>query len=196
MVALITIVIIAACSRSPYANINNPKDEYVGYTDVYPVYIDSRFSDKQKSDIKAGIEAWNYTLNGYRRYEIISDKFDAAADLEVIHSLRNSYMGLVVLYETADDPEIEDGVLAWVPDFGALDMHVVADRISGRNLIQIVEHELGHILGSPHVNIARSSMYPYYPVNNIPCIDYITASLVANGHKLWDIHHMNYCMVQ
>ena len=127
MVALITIVIIAACSRSPYANINNPKDEYVGYTDVYPVYIDSRFSDKQKSDIKAGIEAWNYTLNGYRRYEIISDKFDAAANVKIAnnHAIEDGWMGLDIGPEATTvfkDVVLKSKTVLWNGPMGVFEM--------------------------------------------------------------------------
>lgn len=158
-----------------------------------PTWIDNRFPADQKKAIRSAIEDWNYALDGYEKFTIVSDSYDAEHDLIPDLRVAAELEGLIIHYETVGSPNEVDvdpeqaGVLAWVPDFGANDMYIVSDRIGDRNLHTIVMHEIGHILGAPHVDIAGSLMYPHYPLQR-DCIDEVTAQIILDKHaKLrWD----------
>jgi len=161
---------------------------------VAPVWVDVGFDPVQRADIHKAFAEWNKTLNGYEEFQIVSDEFDM--EPSIIHQIETTGQGVLVLKHKTTDVMVQmldDGVLAWVPDYYVGEVHIVSDRIGNRDLVSIVEHEIGHFLGLEHLKMYGNLMYPHYPFGS-PCIDKVTAQRVATIHR-WDYRHMSYCNI-
>ncbi len=163
------------------------------HTEHWPVTISAKFTEAQTKDIKAALDEWNFTLNGYGHYDLVKEKAnDVEIDLALLGTLASD-QGLVFTTVSAFDPEVVPNVLAWVEDLGAHQIFVVADRLGGRDFKTIAMHEMGHTLGLEHVDVRGSLMGPYYPANETGgCIDEVTAINVASIHH-WHVENLNYC---
>jgi hypothetical protein len=160
---------------------------------VTPVWIDKDFSPSQLAQLKDALTEWNFALNGYESFEVVSDKF--AMEPEVIAQVEATGQGLVILDVLSSNhyvQEMGDGVLAWVPELGAHIMSVVGDRIGNRDLKAIILHELGHVLGLEHILVKSTLMFPNYNYGS-PCIDKISVQQLASVRARFDWRHMNYC---
>ncbi len=161
---------------------------------MVPVYIDVGFSDAHRLAIHQALDTWNLALNGYERFEVASDKFDM--EPETLETIDFTGQGLVVLKRMHEDDVVKslpDGVLAWVPmpSYGeAHSLDIIADVIGNRDLRTICMHELGHVLGIPHLPIRGSLMFSTYP--NSPCIDRATVQALATIRR-WEWKHLNFC---
>lgn len=165
-------------------------------TQYVPVWIDSKFSDKEKGDIRAALEAWDTTLNGYSEFIVVSDQLPRPADDAAV-SIRRllSKEGLTFNREEMTPEYIESPELAHY-DPESNDIFVLSDRIGFRDLRVIVMHEVGHFFISPpigHVLIRGSLMYWAYDFQPA-CVDQVTAMYVGEIQK-WDWHHMAYCVI-
>src|SRR5258708_16208528 len=166
------------------------------HTEYLPVWIDAKFSDKEKGDIRAALDAWDTALNGYAQFIVVSDKIDRPADdLAVTIRRLISKQGLTsnrhpMSPETLDTPELAH----YDPD--ADNIMVLSDRIGFRDLHIIMMHEIGHYFISPpvmHVLIKGSLMFPSYDFQPA-CVDKVTAMYVGEVQK-WDWRHMVYCEI-
>lgn len=164
-----------------------------------PTYIDGRFTADQRKEIHQALGEWNYALNGYRLYNVVSDAFELD-DLDAVKKIEDTKQGLIILDNTADEALEEFGVgsnvLAWVPDLGSPLVHVVPERIGTRDLKMVVMHEIGHTLGLSHTEASGTLMSSYYE-DDADCIDAYTirtlAGLDASRGRHWDWRHMNAC---
>ena len=169
-------------------------------TTVMPVWVDKNFTKSEHDQIIKGLNDWQYTLNGYLRFIIVSDTYDAEKEgTTVSDKVIKNLEGLIIrsthvgdVEEIAVDPE-QEGVLAWYTpeDFT---IFMVEDRLEWRLFSTVFKHEVGHSLGAPHIKLLGSLMYPYYS-NQGSCVDMASAILVASAHRYenWDIKNMRYC---
>ncbi len=167
------------------------------HTEYLPVWIDAKFSDKEKGDIRAALDAWDYTLNGYAQFIVVSDKIDRPSDDPAVTIRRMiSKQGLTFNRDEMTPETIESPELAhYDPD--ADNIMVLSERIGFRNLQIIVMHEIGHYFMSPpvgHILIKGTLMYPIYDFQPA-CIDQITAMQVAQVQG-FDWRHLNFCAVK
>jgi Matrixin len=139
-----------------------------------PVYIDKLFSAQDELAIDDAIQEWNYAMNGYVILTVRTYQFDMQPEM-----IRDAFLeGGVLLMEVKDgnpiipDDDFRHRTLAWVDEIGGHDLWVVRDRVSTEQRLHgVVLHELGHILGLPHINDQPSIMQAVYHPNNYQCID-------------------------
>ncbi len=184
-----------------------PRDPYTatGYTQnpfplnlmgiEVPVWIDRDFTAPERVSIHAAIQAWNYALNGYERFVVMTDTY--AMEREIIEAISESDQGLLILQRSASDPivsQLSPGTLAWTLRERGHEGHlinVLTSRVGALNLQAIVQHELGHVLGLPHVEIRGTMMYENYREAAL-CIDRVSMQTLATVRG-WDWHRTNYC---
>lgn len=166
-------------------------------------YVDKNFNKTERLALDQAIREWNYALNGYLRIQIISDKIDhedTKAMRELVRKLSPTGEGVIMLKLNHDDPllqnmeEEESGIrLAFTNGLGERGhlFVVLGDAIGSKDLHKILLHEIGHLMGSDHVN-APSLMYPAYGYKQMGCIDKLTLAMVAEYRDI-DLNHLNYC---
>lgn len=159
-----------------------------------PVWIDAEFSTEHRRAIHSALAAWNNSLNGYERFEVVSDVFNL--DVDILKTILSTRQGLLILRRLYNETfwGLPAGTLAWVyredGEEGLL-LNIVDDVIGDMNLQTIVQHELGHVLMLPHLPIQNTVMYPTYKYSS-HCIDKITIRALASIRG-WDWNHMRMC---
>jgi Matrixin len=185
------------CPKTPkaaivYTNNSSPGPEITETSQK--VWVDKRFSSEHRAAIHDAFAEWNRALNGYQRFDIVSDDFDM--DMSVLTEIEQTDQGIIVLSRSLTDPEVMqlgDGVLAWVSELGGHDVNIIEQRMGTRDFKIITLHEMGHILGLSHVDVRHSMMFAYYP-QQPPCLDKVTMLRIATNWK-YDINHLNYCNI-
>ncbi len=123
------------------------------------------FNQQQLEKIHAAVAEWNKALDGYLKFEYVTQKGDE--DLVVIRARtidpvlqNNKYLG-----ETFSDP--------WA-DGGGIELPVnMGSDIDSVYFSRIVLHELGHSLGLYHVDATGAVMNkrPDLEADQVTCID-------------------------
>ena len=70
-------------------------------------------------------------------------------------------------------------------------MYLVRDRLSNDMVFGVTLHEIGHLLGSPHVG--KRLMYPHFTRARNQCIDFDSMWAVASYWGL-PTDRLNYCV--
>jgi hypothetical protein len=159
------------------------------------VWVDKNFSDEDKLDIQKSLEEWNYVLNGYQKFDVVSWNFDLGDnDLRMIQERR----GIMILriesssgFMPGDDPGFV--TVAWTNRIGGNKIFVVRDRIHNmKRFHSAVLHELGHVEGAPDFDGEGSLMDGVYQKSNPTCVDKRSAEAVALYQGI-PFEGMNYC---
>ena len=196
-------LLLTSCSTGLYQYHSVAPEKVHQVYRVVPLYINKSFNKDYRMQVAAAINETNYMLNGSMRLEVKTWDFDQESDAgkEIIATVRRTHEGMLVLGLSEDDPMIselvaDNGTLAFVNSIGHANiMVVVIDRIGGRDLKKITEHELGHALGAMHTN-AKSLMYPYYGNDmQVGCFDRITVAQIAHFQHI-DVDNLNYCRTE
>lgn len=182
---------IIGCSATQY----NYKIDRVSETSAREIYIriDKNFTESERLRIMEAIDHWNICLNGQITITVKSWDFDMNVDeiRETIHD--RSWMFLRI---NSSNPMVHDdpnGVpprftLAFGDDIGGNRVYVVNDRIWDGNLTQIMQHEIGHLLGAKHT---FGLMSVFYDRERYKCIDKEVILQVKSYNNLSD--NLNYC---
>ena len=156
------------------------------------VRIDRNFSLDDKTAIDDALMAWNYALNNYIVFKVISTDFNMQpseindGSLLIMKIDHNSY-----LIPVSDNPGAD--VLGFIPNLGSKHMYIIRDRIVDElQLKEIVMHEIGHFFYVKHTDDAKSLMYGQLFIAYQQCIDKYTIEKVAKIEGL-DINKLNYC---
>ncbi len=189
------VVAVTGCAKAPTLYTVNPRaTDFM--PEVTPVWIDTKFTPDQKQAIVEALDAWTYALNGYNRFELVSQDFDM--DISVLEQVMHTGQGLLVLDRSVTDPVYDDlpnGVLAWVED-GVPIVNIFGDVVGNRNVKAIAMHEMGHYLGITgryaHTAVKGTLMFPSYTYSQT-CIDRLTMQTLATFRPKYDWHHTNYC---
>lgn len=198
IIAFLASVLAACCgghtntATGPHYVEHAPPPAYT-LTDTIPVYVDKDFSDANKREIKAALDEWNHSLNGYDTFTITDDSFDIQES--VLEQVETSDQGVLILAVTADQAESlggGDGTLAWVNQAGGHQLFVIVDRVGDR-LHNVLLHELGHTLGLEHTQVRGTLMNPYYS-HGIGCIDELTMRQLTEIRSRYSLDHLNYCV--
>jgi hypothetical protein len=196
---LVTLLIMLGCGTSQWTYKHVSPADHISNAKVIPIYIDSTFSDEHAKAIKDSIAEWNLVLNKQITLKLDSTFVGLIDGQRRLDEVNRTGLGYVIINLEETSPilsglvEEGDGTLAFVRRFDGHVMVIVGDRIGNRNLKTIVMHEIGHLLGSFHVNIPGSLMMPYYGNDQADCIDKVTVAQVAGYNHLL-LEHLNYCV--
>lgn len=142
------------------------------------------FSTAERAKILRAVNEWNVALNGFVRFEIVSDDKDVTSKASMHWVVSASHGGQSTGLPTA--------LAATYPatDIGGL-MVIHVDRIGRRDLGGVVMHELGHVLGLGHDPEGHLMAALYHPSHK-QCVDRSAAEAVAAKRNL-PLAQLNWC---
>lgn len=148
---------------------------------VVQVWIDSRFSNHEREEVRRGIEIWNDAMRGQMVFYVASENVPHPGWNATIALSNTIVRGITIDRETRCP---YDHYLAWTGAVGSRDIHVLPDRIPGNgcpdvSMRWIVAHEIGHSLGIQHVESRSLMAAPCGEMST--CVDSITLD--------WAAHH-------
>ena len=156
------------------------------------LYIDRDFTDPERRQIVTAISQWNYALNGALQFRaaLLADNPSPG----MLQQIRRSG-GWIVARVDSRHPIAHTGegahALAVTAGGQGGFVYVIDDRIGSRSLVEVVLHELGHVLGAPHSRAGL--MAPVYDPRTTHCIDHEAAALVASAQRL-PLQQLNWCV--
>ena len=196
-------ILVIGCSHLP-SFIYTHTQAYDGGTKVINVYIDKDFTENDMLKIGAALDDWNYALNNYIRFNIVSTKFDM--EPSILKTIMSSN-GLMILKIDSNSsfipkPDTDGVVLAFTDMVSRHVIMVIRDRFDNPNyevandkngLTLAMRHELGHVLGLKHIlSSTKTLMAPKLTLEYDQCIDKTTIEAVAKEQHL-NVHRLNYC---
>lgn len=187
------------CGKQP--NLINPiyiKQE-TGITplNIIPVYIDIKFCNSEKKLIKKAIDNWNDALNGYLVLKVVGLEFKETPKA-IDDIIKNKSYVILRAYssdEIIKERDINDNenvIVGLANKLGGNVMHLVMDRLTEKDIMEITMHELGHLLGADHTD-EKYLMSIIYNKERYKCVDLFTIKQVAEYWHL-PIRRMNYCI--
>lgn len=160
--------------------------------------VDQDFSAGDKKSIGEAVGQWNYALNGKIKLEVQRLDFD----FEVNQLLAAARDKSIIVIKVSKEDDVVKGCdkfttvpgktfcLGFVEEIGGKYLYVVRDRIQDEDVLKVVLHELGHILGSDHTG--SGLMNKSYSRIEYQCIDLETIKNVAKYNQL-NVEDLNYC---
>lgn len=153
-------------------------------TRIVPVRLGEGFSPEQRSQIVQALREWNQVLNGFGRLQIVDDTAPAtgAWHLRAVRGAAPSTptgQPLQTLAYTQPGRTGGGTVLVYTVQAGAFD------------LVRVMRHEFGHVLGLGHE--ARGGvMAAHYSNRDQRCIDRHAAAALAAAWRL-PVRSLNWC---
>jgi hypothetical protein len=152
--------------------------------EIVRIDIDERFDAYDRAKILRAVNEWNHVLNGFVRLDIAPMIGDGRPPAErspswkIVPAPRGALFSnaLAVTYPLA---RVGGMVIVYV------------DRLGGRDLVSVMRHELGHVLGLGHDPKGRL-MSTRYTANNQQCIDKAAAEAIAANRTL-RVAELNWC---
>lgn len=159
---------------------------------IIPIYIDKDFGAGDLLEIDNAIHQWNYALNGYIDLEIVTTKF--AMETDIIKSVQAGE-GWLILKISSDSPLIHEKTnertLAFCNAVGGYVLFVIRDRIGNEDMLGVMLHEIGHLLGASHTSYGL--MYWSYNPDTYQCIDLPAVTGVSLYRGIPE-GRMNFCL--
>jgi hypothetical protein len=206
ILSFLLLALMSACARPQYLSADMPgrlsllhepsnsRDAGRRYTShakgtlpskLLALVLADTFSPHQSAQIARAVDEWNVVLNGFVRFEIMTE--DAAAksgtdEVWVIKAKQRTRAGLSSALAVVQSHPATSG--------GEIDIYV--RRIGRRDLGGVVMHELGHALGLGHSDKSGLMSAEYHPARQ-RCIDKQTVEAVATQREL-PLAQLNWCM--
>ena len=165
---------------------------YANYSGIeFKVYIDQDFDFYDKDRISSALADWNYTFNGAAEFVIADWNFNYRKP-KIVHK-----RDIIIFKISKENKEfqkqfgkiISNIVMAFTDHIGGNIIYVVNEHIKGNELIPILRHEIGHLMGVSH---GAGLMQPYFNRTKSNCIDDITVYRVCK-HLNLRMDEMIYC---
>jgi hypothetical protein len=138
--------------------------------------IDDRFDAYDRAKILRAVNEWNHVLNGFVRLDIapMVDDGRPAADRSPSWKVVPAPQGAL----------FSNALAVTYPLRRAGGMVIIyVDRLAGRDLVGVMRHELGHVLGLGH-DPKGGLMSTRYTANDQRCIDKAAAEAIAASRTL------------
>jgi len=158
-----------------------------------PIWIDKHFGEADKVEIDKAVDAWNFAMNGYVVLKVVDTNFDMEVPKIVDQVNRGGWLFMKIDSTNKMIPDRKEKgywTIGFVERVGGSHMYLVRDRLGNDDVFGVTLHEIGHLMGSPHVG--RRLMYPHYSRARFQCIDYATQVKVA-AHFEVPLGGLNYC---
>lgn len=196
LIIMMMVWVVVGCRDSNMGSrfyyLENEKVEYE--TDVVPIYIDILFNEKEMGIIEVGIIQWNYTLNGYRKMEIVSKDFDMSIERIKEAEDRGGYIILKIGKESIlIKEEAGSKTLGFTNGIGGNKLYLIPENMNEGEMYGVVLHEVGHLLGARHNE--EGLMSPNYNKLGFRCIDKGAVRSVGE-HFGYEWGRMNYCIMK
>lgn len=160
---------------------------------VVPVYLDERWTDAERSSLHTAIDEWNVSLAGHLTMKVVN---------EAHHVNKNSGSdpGYVFIKIDSNDPLIDKEeqyiALAFTHGrgrgVGGNRIYFITDRFISFSLLPIARHEIGHMLGAPHMEHNEGLMEPRFNPTFYNCVDRDAVLAVAKYRHL-SVDGMTWC---
>jgi hypothetical protein len=173
---------IEPSTREEAANLRDGEPHYTSHRaaaakpEIVRIAIDEQFTMYERAKILRAVNEWNHVLNGFVRFDI-----DPAADHEPVW--------LIVPMRGGRPPPVHGMIFGHalaatqpVQPIGGV-VIVYVDRVRGYDLVSVMRHELGHVLGLGHDPNGRL-MSSRYTMSRQQCIDRAAAEAVAANQTL------------
>jgi Matrixin len=152
--------------------------------EIVRLEIDERFDMYDRAKILRAVNEWNHVLNGFVRLDIAPTTGDGRPTADRSPSWKVVPAPRGGLFSNA--------LAVTYPLRGVGGMVIVyVDRLGGRDLVGVMRHELGHVLGLGH-DPKGGLMSTRYTANNQQCIDKAAAEAIAANRKL-PVAELNWC---
>jgi hypothetical protein len=158
-----------------------------------PIWISHDIGAADQIEISKAVEQWNFVLNGYVHLSIVDTHFDMEVSKITESVKQGGWLIMQIDGHSSLIPIAKPGlwVLAFVDRIGGSHMFLVRERFGNEDLFGITMHEIGHLLGSPH--LGHKLMYPTFSKYRYQCVDFETAAAVAE-HQGIRPEDLNYCV--
>jgi len=178
-------------SAPHYTNHLNGHPAADAHPEIVRLEIDERFSAYDRAKILRAVNEWNVVLNGFVRLDIAPVLRDGAAEA-------GRSQAWAIVPARAGRPPAGRGsgfshalaVTQPVRPIGGI-VVIYVDRLAGGDLVGVMRHELGHVLGLSHDPNGRL-MSSHYTRRHQQCIDRAAAEAIAANRKL-PADELNWC---
>jgi len=159
-----------------------------------PIWVDKGFGESDRLAIDDAVRAWNYALNGYIKLNIVDFAFDMEID-KIVRQVNTG--GWLFMRIDHDNPMVPIGTdkgfwtIGFTETIGGHHLYLVRDRLANESVLGVTMHEIGHLLGSPHVG--DRLMYPHFTRARFQCVDQATIWEVAVYQGI-PPDRLNYCV--
>ena len=188
---VLTLLFVGCYASLPhYTYTRNPASEATGR--IIDVYLDTTFSTEDKLSIDNALSDWNYALNNYIRFQVVSTTFDMEPSDIIKIGQSHALVILKINRNSSLIPPAKVGrVMAFTYPNGPI--YIIRDRFDDqKELEEVVRHETGHYLGSPHSPRWDVLMSVVFTRDYEQCVDYDAIVRVAKAWRL-PINRLNYC---
>lgn len=160
---------------------------------VVPVYLDERWDDAERSSLHVAIDEWNVSLAGHLTMKVVSEAY------HIDRKNVDADPGYMLIKIDSKDPLIDKEeqfiALAFTHGrgrgVGGNRIYFITDRFISFSLLPIARHEIGHMLGSPHIE-HEGLMSPRFDPTFYNCVDKDAVLTVAKYRHL-SVDGMSWC---
>lgn len=159
-----------------------------------PIWVSKDLGEADKIEISRAVEQWNFVLNGYVHLDIVDTHFDMEISAIKESVKKGGWLIMPIDSKSSLIPiQTKPGLwtLAFVESIGGSHMYLVRERLGNEDVFGVVMHEIGHLLGAPHVG--HKLMFNIFTRYRYQCVDYETAKAVAEYQGIAP-EDLNYCV--